>query len=75
MPKFNRQMIPKINYALSRDFQSRQVYKICYGCEKGFCKHKGRERAAEIANKPGRFLCAKCVANPPSHVTCIEAHP
>lgn len=60
MQHFESSQLPKYNTRLSRDISSRQIFKICYGCSKGFCKRKGRGKAASIANKPGRFVCQKC---------------
>lgn len=57
---FEMGQLPKVNQALSRDTESRQVMKICYSCGKGFCKRKGREKAGIVANRPGRYVCLQC---------------
>jgi hypothetical protein len=45
---------------MSRDDVSLQRLKVCYSCRKGFCKRKGRAKAAPVANMPGRYVCQKC---------------
>jgi hypothetical protein len=62
MQHFKLSQLQEHNNRLSRDIESRQVFKICYVCAKGFCKRKGRGKASPIANVPGRFVCQKCVA-------------
>ncbi|WP_031429859.1 hypothetical protein [Methylomicrobium agile] len=72
MTKFNRQFIPEYQNKLSRDFESRQILKVCYGCGKGFSKRQGRAKAALVANAPGRYVCAKCAANPPKSIQRLD---
>jgi hypothetical protein len=57
---FERGVLPKFDKKLSRDNVSRQLLKICYSCNKGFCKRKGRSKAGPVANAPGRYVCQKC---------------
>ena len=57
---FERGCLPKFDKKLSRDNVSRQLLKICYSCNKGFCKRKGRSKAGPVANRPGRYVCQKC---------------
>lgn len=60
--RFERGCLPKFDKILSRDNVSRQLLKICYSCNKGFCKRKGRSKAGPVANAPGRYVCQKCAA-------------
>jgi hypothetical protein len=59
---FEQGCLPKFDKTLSRDNVSRQLLKICYSCNKGFCKRKGRRKAGPVANAPGRYVCQKCTA-------------
>jgi hypothetical protein len=59
---FERGILPKLDKKLSRDNVSRQLLKVCYSCNKGFCKRKGRSKAGPVANAPGRYVCQKCAA-------------
>ncbi|MFA5015927.1 MAG: hypothetical protein WC504_00120 [Methylobacter sp.] len=60
MQHFEHSQLSKHDHVLSRGAVSSQVLKICYGCKKGFCKRKGRAKAAPVINNPGRFVCLKC---------------
>jgi hypothetical protein len=60
MTKFDRSNIQKLDHLMSRDDVSLQRLKVCYSCRKGFCKRKGRAKAAPVANMPGRYVCQKC---------------
>ena len=60
MTHFERSNIAKFDRTLARDTIDRQRQKICYGCEKGFCKRKGRAKAFEVINRPGFYICQKC---------------
>jgi hypothetical protein len=57
---FEHSSLPKFDKILSRDIVSRQLLKVCYSCNKGFCKRKGRSKAGPVANAPGRYVCQKC---------------
>ena len=57
---FEYSCLPEFDKTLSRDTASRQVFKICYSCSKGFCKRKGRSKAGAVANAPGRYVCQRC---------------
>ena len=60
MQHFEISHVAKYEKVLSRDVSNRQLLKVRYGCNKGFCKRKGRGKAAPVSNHPGRFVCAKC---------------
>jgi hypothetical protein len=60
MPRFEQSNIPRLNHEMIRADANVQRLKICYSCRKGFCKRKGRAKAAEVFNMPGRHVCQKC---------------
>jgi hypothetical protein len=60
MEHFEASQLSKYDRELSRGTVSRQIVKICYGCKKGFCKRKGRAKAAPVINNPVRFVCQNC---------------
>jgi hypothetical protein len=60
MPHFEQSNIPRLNHEMNRAPIDTQRLKICYSCRKGFCKRKGRSKAAAVANAPGRYVCQKC---------------
>ena len=60
MSHFEKAQLPQYDKGLSRGAESLQRLKICYSCRKGFCKRKGRGKAAPVANMPGRYVCQKC---------------
>lgn len=57
---FQRSLIPKFDKQLNRDAVDVQLKKVCFACGRGFCKRKGRAKAEQVANVPGRFVCRKC---------------
>ena len=57
---FELGIIPQINQKLTRAPLTEQLKKICFSCKKGFCKKKGRSKAAIVGNHPGRYVCEKC---------------
>lgn len=71
MQHFEKHMLPEYHNRAYRDIPARQVLKICYCCRKGFCKRKGREKAAEVANAPGRWICLKCAKAHPDQIVTL----
>lgn len=68
MTHFEKHALPQYDLHLSRGPNYQQVLKICYVCRKGFCKRKGREKALEVANAPGRWVCLKCAKARPEQI-------
>lgn len=60
MKGFQHSNLPKTHRILSGDVITRQELKICYSCQKGFCRNKGRTKSVPVANRPGRFVCQRC---------------
>ena len=73
---FEKHILPTYNRALSRGIESRQRQKICYSCNKGFCKRKGREKASAVINMPGYYVCKQCekavLAGKPNRLIHLE---
>lgn len=57
---FQRSKIPKYDKQLNRGAVDVQLKKVCFACGRGFCKRKGRAKAEQVVNAPGRFVCKKC---------------
>lgn len=57
---FERDNLPKHITRLNR-VDDAYLRKICYSCLKGFCKKKGRAKAAIVANALGFYICKKCL--------------
>ena len=57
---FESSIIPRLGHKLSRAPVDEQLKKICFSCEKGFCKRKGRGKFSIVSNHPGRYVCEKC---------------
>ena len=72
MQHFEKHMLPGYDTQLSRGPNHLQVLKICYVCRKGFCKRKGRAKALEVANAPGRWVCLKCAKAHPEQIVNPE---
>ena len=68
MQHFEKHTLPGYDLHLSRGPNHLQVLKICYVCRKGFCKRKGRAKALEVANAPGRWVCLKCAKAHPEQI-------
>lgn len=56
-------MTPCLEHNLSRAPISEQLKKICFSCEKGFCKRKGRAKFCTVNGQPHRYICEKCTNN------------